>query len=67
MRPMPGTRSGTTCCGGVERGTVQDRAGVVAALQEAGFDVPCQGKNYVTAHDPDSGKRWRLKGALYGA
>ena len=46
---------------------MQDRAGVVAALQEAGFDVPCQGKNYVTAHDPDSGKRWRLKGALYGA
>ena len=41
---------------GVERGTVQDWAGVVAALQEAGFDVPCQGKNYVTAHDPDSGK-----------
>ena len=33
--------------------------------------LPCKGyiitKNYVTAHDPDSGKRWRLKGALYGA
>ena len=50
---------------GVERGTVQDRAGVVAALQEAGFDVPRQGKHYVTAHDPESGTRWRLKGALY--
>ena len=27
----------------VEHGTVQDRAGVVAALHEAGFDVPRQG------------------------
>ena len=42
---------------GVARGTVQDRAGVVTALQEAGFDVPRQGKNYVTAHHPESGKR----------
>ena len=38
---------------------------MVTALQEAGFDVPRQGDHYVTAHDPASGKRWRLKGALY--
>ena len=44
---------------------MQDRAGVVAALQEAGLEVPRQGKNYVTAHHPESGQRWRLKGALY--
>ena len=50
---------------GVESGKVKDRAGVVAALQEAGLDVPRQGKNYVTAHNPASGKRWRLKGTLY--
>ena len=50
---------------GVEAGTVKDRADVVDALQEAGLDVPRQGKNYVTAHDPASGKRWRLKGTLY--
>ena len=49
----------------VEHGVVRDRAEVVAALQEAGLDVPRQGKSYVTAHDPESGKRWRLKGALY--
>ena len=49
----------------VESGTVQDRAGVVAALHELGLDVPREGKHYVTAHDPKSGKRWRLKGALY--
>ena len=50
---------------GVELGKVQDRAGVVAALQQLELDVPRQGKNYVTAHDPKSGKRWRLKGTVY--
>ena len=49
----------------VEHGTVQDRAGVVAALQEAGFDVPRQGDHYVTMRDPATEKRWRLKGTLY--
>ena len=49
----------------VENGAVQSRADVVAALEEAGLDVPRQGDSYVTARDPDSGKRWRLKGALY--
>ena len=49
----------------VEHGAVRSRADVVAALEEAGFEVPRQGKDYVTARDPESGKRWRLKGALY--
>ena len=49
----------------VEHGVVHSRADVVAALKEAGLDVPRQGKDYVTAHDPETGKRWRLKGALY--
>ena len=49
----------------VENGAVQSRADVVSALEEVGFEVPRQGKDYVTARDPDSGKRWRLKGALY--
>ena len=49
----------------VESGLVEDRAGVVAALQEAGFAVPREGKHYVTVLDPERGDRWRLKGALY--
>ena len=49
----------------VEHGAVRSRADVVVALEEVGFEVPRQGKDYVTARDPDSGKRWRLKGALY--
>ena len=50
----------------VEHGTVRDRADVVSALREAGLEVPRQGKDYITALDPETGDRWRLKGELYG-
>ena len=49
----------------VEHGAVRNRADVIAALEDAGLEVPRQGKSYVTARNPDDGKRWRLKGALY--
>ena len=49
----------------VEHGVVRSRADVVATLEDAGLEVPRQGRDYVTARDPESGKRWRLKGALY--
>ena len=44
---------------------MQSRADVVAALEEARLEVPRQGKSYLTVRNPDDGKRWRLKGALY--
>ena len=50
----------------VEHGTVRNRADLVAALSEAGLEVPRQGKHYLTALDPETGNRWRLKGELYG-
>lgn len=46
-------------------GDVANRASLVAALHEAGFQTPREGKSYVTALDPDSGERWRLKGRIY--
>ena len=49
----------------VEHGAVRSRADVVAALEEAHLEVPCQAKSYLTVRNPDDGKRWRLKGALY--
>ena len=49
----------------VEHGTVRNRVDIVAALREAGLEVPRQGKNYLTALDPETGDRWRLKGELY--
>ena len=39
----------------VEHGTVRNRADVVATLREAGLEVPRQGKNYLTALDPETG------------
>ncbi|MGH0004875.1 hypothetical protein ACQU0X_32845 [Pseudovibrio ascidiaceicola] len=49
----------------VAAGQVQNRTGLVEALTEAGLEVPRQGKDYVTALDPDSGDKWRLKGEIY--
>ena len=41
----------------VEYGAVKSRADVVAALNEAGLEVPRQGDRNLTVCDPDSGKR----------
>ncbi|WP_420448326.1 relaxase/mobilization nuclease domain-containing protein [Candidatus Palauibacter sp.] len=49
----------------VEHGAVKGRADVVSALEDVGLEVPRRGKDYITARDPDTGKRWRLKGELY--
>ena len=49
----------------IESGSVSDRSSMVLALREAGLEVPRQGKDYITAADPDSGGKWRLKGAIY--
>ena len=46
---------------------VRSRADVVATLEDAGLEVPRQSRSYVTACDPETGKRWRLKGALFAS
>ena len=50
---------------GVMAGAIQDRAGIVQALTEVGLTVPRQGEHYLTAQDPETGEKWRLKGVLY--
>ena len=50
---------------GIETGAVSDRATMVSALQRAGLEVVRQGEHYLTAADPESGGKWRLKGAIY--
>ena len=50
---------------GVVAGLIQDRAGIVQALEEVGLTVPRQGEHYLTAQDPETGEKWRLKGVLY--
>ncbi len=46
-------------------GTITDRASMVDALTDAGFDLPRVSKNYITAKDPNTGERWRLKGEIF--
>ncbi|MEP5730121.1 MAG: hypothetical protein ABJL67_12215, partial [Sulfitobacter sp.] len=46
-------------------GLITDRASMLDALIDAGFDIPRAGKAYLTAQDPDTGERWRLKGEIF--
>ncbi|MFP1592784.1 hypothetical protein ACLB1M_32875 [Escherichia coli] len=38
---------------------------MVEQVSELGFEVARQGRDYITVLEPESGKRWRLKGQLY--
>jgi hypothetical protein len=49
----------------VSVGLITDRASMVDALADAGFDLPRVGKAYLTAQDPETGERWRLKGEIF--
>ena len=46
-------------------GFITDRASMLDALTDAGFDIPRVGKAYLTAQDLDTGERWRLKGEIF--
>ena len=49
----------------VSVGLITDRGSMLDALVDAGFDIPRAGKAYLTAQDPDTGERWRLKGEIF--
>ena len=49
----------------IDIGLITDRATMIDALTDAGFDLPRTGKAYITARDPDTGERWRLKGEIF--
>jgi len=49
----------------IDMGLINDRATMVDALTDAGFDLPRTGKAYITARDPETGERWRLKGEIF--
>ena len=49
----------------VELGLVNDRTSLLASLHEAGLETPRTGKNYITVLDPQTGERFRLRGAFY--
>ncbi len=55
---------------GVQAGAIINRQGIVAALEEIGFSIPRQGKDYITLEVPSDTtqkkpQRIRLKGTLY--
>ncbi|WP_300069884.1 relaxase/mobilization nuclease domain-containing protein [uncultured Ruegeria sp.] len=49
----------------ISMGLIEDRASMIEALTDAGFDLPRAGKSYLTAQEPESGERWRLKGEIF--
>ncbi len=46
-------------------GLISDRASMVAALLDQGFEVPRVGQKYLTVLDPETGARLRLKGTFF--
>ena len=46
-------------------GEITDRTSMIDTLSDAGFDLRRAGKTYLTAQDPDTGERWRLKGEIF--
>lgn len=49
----------------ISMGLIEDRASMIDVLKDAGFDLPRVGKAYLTAQDPETGERWRLKGEIF--
>jgi hypothetical protein len=49
----------------VEAGRIDDQAGVVRYLKNAGYQITREGENYITVMHPETKKRLRLKGGLY--
>ncbi|MCK8463018.1 relaxase/mobilization nuclease domain-containing protein [Aliiroseovarius sp. S1339] len=49
----------------VSVGILTNRDEIATALNEAGFELPRLGKNYITVKDPESGERWRLRGEIF--
>lgn len=50
----------------IEAGTIEDRAGIIAALEKIGVEIPRQGRDYITVREPSTGEKWRLRGVIYG-
>lgn len=49
------------------QGLIRSREDVLEHVKDLGLDVTRAGRDYITVSEPQSGQRWRLKGALYAA
>jgi hypothetical protein len=49
----------------IAHGAVQDRAGILEALNDLGLSLNRAGKDYISVKDPESGMKMRFKGGIY--
>lgn len=49
----------------IEKGLIEGRADVLASINEAGFEISRQGRDYVSVKDTSTGEKYRLRGAMY--
>jgi hypothetical protein len=48
-----------------EAGLIRKRDDVTQNIQDLGLTITREGKDYITVQEPESTKKWRLKGPLY--
>ena len=46
-------------------GLIHDRAALLDAMTEVGFEIPRAGAKYITVKDPETDERWRLRGEIF--
>lgn len=49
----------------IETGMIQDRSGIIEALEDAGLEINRQGKDYISVRPEPGAKPIRLKGVIY--
>ena len=48
-----------------EAGLIRNRDDVTENVKDLGLEITREGKDYITVQEPESNKKWRLKGPLY--
>ena len=49
----------------ITAGQIVDRPGILTALRKAGLEINREGRDYISVKDPETDKKYRLKGGIY--
>jgi Toprim-like/Relaxase/Mobilisation nuclease domain len=49
----------------IEAGQIKNRDDIISEFKSLGLEIPRAGENYITVLDPETNKRYRLKGGIY--
>lgn len=49
----------------ITAGQIVDRPGILTALRETGLEINREGSDYISVKDPETDKKYRLKGGIY--